>query len=462
MGSDWTYSQLGDLVSIKGGKRLPKGEALSEQPNDHPYIRVRDLTGGRIDAEGLLYVPDEVFEKISRYTVDQGDIIMTIVGTVGLVAENPRSLHKASLTENAAKLIVSEPEKLQSAYLRWYLSSTLGQNEVSINTVGSTQPKLPIYGIANIAIPLPPLPEQKAIAHILGTLDDKIELNRRMNATLEGMAQALFKSWFVDFDPVIDNAIEAGNPIPDELADRAEVRRQALANGTANREAAKPFPAAFAFTEEMGWIPEGWEVNQLGEITTEIRRGISPKYTDEQGVRVLNQRCIRDHKISYANARRNDTMKRKVDGRLLRAGDVLINSTGVGTLGRIAQIQSLEEPTAVDSHVTVARPDQSQYMPFTFGRMMTSLEPQIEAMGHGSTGQTELSRADLAVMPVIVPSKPTQKLAENLLSEWASKVAHSSIQSDALRKQRDALLPRLISGKLRVSGSEERIKEEVS
>ena len=85
-----------------------------------------------------------------------------------------------------------------------------------------------------------------------------------MNVTLEGMAQALFKSWFVDFDPVIDNALAAGNPIPAELADRAEVRRAALADGTANREAAKPFPAAFQQTEELGWIPEGWEVSTIG------------------------------------------------------------------------------------------------------------------------------------------------------------------------------------------------------
>ena len=109
-------------------------------------------------------------------------------------------------------------------------------------------------------VDIPPLSEQKAIAHILGSLDDKIELNRRMNTTLEGMAQALFKSWFVDFDPVIDNALAAGNPIPEELAERAEVRRKALADGTANRKAAKQFPAAFQLTEEMGWIPEGWGV----------------------------------------------------------------------------------------------------------------------------------------------------------------------------------------------------------
>ncbi len=135
---------------------------------------------------------------------------------------------------------------------------------------GSAQPSLNRNHIYLIPVKIPPLPEQKAIAHILGSLDDKIELNRRMNATLEGMAQALFKSWFVDFDPVIDNALAAGNPIPEELAERAEVRRKALADGTANREAAKQFPAAFQLTESMGWIPVGWESQALYDIANFI------------------------------------------------------------------------------------------------------------------------------------------------------------------------------------------------
>ena len=107
-----------------------------------------------------------------------------------------------------------------------------------------------------------------------------------MNVTLEGMAQALFKSWFVDFDPVIDNALAAGNPIPAELADRAEVRRAALADGTANREAAKPFPAAFQQTEELGWIPEGWEVAKPRadvEWTFSKAPEFGIEYTDDEG-----------------------------------------------------------------------------------------------------------------------------------------------------------------------------------
>ena len=138
---------------------------------------------------------------------------------------------------------------------------------------------------------LPPLPEQKAIAHILGTLDDKIELNRRMNATLEGMAQALFKSWFVDFDPVIDNALAAGNPIPDELAPRAEVRKKALANGTTQQgsvdhptlsDPKSLFPAAFQFTEELGWIPEGWEESSLETLAIPKRGKTEQKAISSQ------------------------------------------------------------------------------------------------------------------------------------------------------------------------------------
>jgi len=114
---------------------------------------------------------------------------------------------------------------------------------------------------------IPPLPEQRAIAHILGSLDDKIELNRRMNETLEAMAQALFKSWFIDFDPVIDNALAAGNVIPEELQPRAALRESlGDARKPLPEEIHDLFPSEFDFTKEMGWIPRGWNITQIGEM----------------------------------------------------------------------------------------------------------------------------------------------------------------------------------------------------
>ena len=159
--------------------------------------------------------------------------------------------------------------------------------------------------LSDYPISLPSPSERKWIGHILGTLDDKIELNRRMNATLEGMAQALFKSWFVDFDPVIDNALAAGNPIPDELAPRAEARKNALVNGTTHQgsidhttlsDPKSLFPElAFEFTDELAWIPEGWEAAPASKHLDALR-GFSYKGAElsDEGVPMHNLNSVRE------------------------------------------------------------------------------------------------------------------------------------------------------------------------
>ena len=302
---------------------------------------------------------------------------------------------------------------------------------------------------------VPELIEQKAIAHILGTLDDKIELNRQTNQTLEAMAQALFQSWFVDFDPVIDKALAAGNEIPEAFQAKAAAR-QALGDQrlALPEDVTALFPDAFVFTEEMGWVPEGWEVSNLDSITIELRRGISPKYIDTGGVRVINQKCIRDHFINFSLTRRHDPTKKNISDRELIVGDMLINSTGVGTLGRMAQVISLDEATVVDSHVTVVRSNNKVYKPYAFARMLFELEPKIEAMGEGSTGQTELSRSNLQKILIIIPSMQCQNAIEEVLFKTTQKIASNLNNNEVLTTIRDTLLPKLISGELRVADAE--------
>ena len=141
--------------------------------------------------------------------------------------------------------------------------------------------------LANIPLSVPSNSIQKAIAHILSTLDDKIELNRRMNETLESMAGALFKSWFVGFDPVIDNALAAGNPIPEPLQARAEARR-ALGKQTKPlpENIQKLFPDSFVFDEKMGWIPEGWEVGTFGDLAEHVKDNVTADELHEHGLYV--------------------------------------------------------------------------------------------------------------------------------------------------------------------------------
>jgi type I restriction enzyme S subunit len=199
--SDWKTYKLGELATIKGGKRLPKGVLLQSTPNSHPYIRIRDLGKTRIlELDSTYeYVDDLTQKSIARYIVEKGDILLSIVGTIGLVGIVGESLHLANQTENCVKLI--NLNKVDRLYLYYYLSSKIGQIEIQKGIVGAVQAKLPIKNIENIEISLPPLAEQKRIADILNAIDDKIELNRRINANLEQQAQALYKSWFVDFEP---------------------------------------------------------------------------------------------------------------------------------------------------------------------------------------------------------------------------------------------------------------------
>lgn len=141
-----------------------------------------------------------------------------------------------------------------------------------------------------------------------------------------------------------------------------------------------------------------WQTDQLGEVCSFLNRGISPVYLEDGGLCVLNQKCIRDHRVSYGPARRHDAQAKRVGKeRLVQVGDVLVNSTGTGTLGRVAQLrEDPPEPTTVDSHVTIVRPKVGKFCPDFFGYMLIVTEDAIKEAGEGCGGQTELARSVLA------------------------------------------------------------------
>ena len=145
-------------------------------------------------------------------------------------------------------------------------------------------------------------------------------------------------------------------------------------------------------------MKSGWKTESLGEVCSFLNRGISPRYLEKGGICVLNQKCIRNHRVSYEPSRRHDARAKKVGGeRLIQAGDVLVNSTGTGTLGRVAQIREAPpEPTTVDSHVTIVRPTPEKFYLEFFGYMLIVIEDAIKEAGEGCGGQTELARSVLA------------------------------------------------------------------
>ena len=213
MVSDWNEDILSNIAEVIDSRH--KTPVYSD--SGYPMVRVVDVNGGALNLESTKRVSDEVYEDFSRgRDPEVGDLVISRVGSYGVVSY-VNSDEKFCLGQNTAFII----PKINSRFLYYQLISPFVKWQIEQFVVGAVQKTISLKSIRQFQIKLPPEPEQKAIAHILGSLDDKIELNRQMNETLEAMAQALFKSWFVDFDPVIDNALAAGNAIPDELLERA-------------------------------------------------------------------------------------------------------------------------------------------------------------------------------------------------------------------------------------------------
>ncbi len=464
MKSSWKPIQLGDVVDIQTGFPFKSSEYTTED-DAIPLLRGDNVVQGTFRWEGVKYWPKSgLVEKHNKYWLAEHDVILAmdrpwIEAGLKTSQVSKRDL-PCLLVQRVARL--RSKKGLDQHYLRYLVSSYWFTEYVKQVQTGTAVPHISPKQIAAFDFLLPPEGEQNEIGSLLKSLDDKIQLNRQMNETLEAMAQALFKSWFVDFDPVIDNALAAGNEIPEPLQKRA-VARQALGDQRKPlpAEIQSLFPDSFVLINEMGWVPEGWQYLTLEDVTTELRRGISPKYAEDGGVRVVNQKCIRNHTVNYNLARRNDPVLRKVDGRELFIGDVLVNSTGVGTLGRMAQVLNLDEVTVVDSHVTLVRANPDRFRPYTFGKAMLNIEQIVEAMGEGSTGQTELSRTNLQALKILVPPVQLQDFLEKHLMDIGAKQVQLEKLSLSLIRLRDTLLPKLLSGELRIPDAEKQVAEAV-
>ena len=332
----------------------------------------------------------------------------------------------------------------------------------SYNT-GSAQPSLNRNHLYSIPINIPPLPEQKAIAHVLGSLDDKIELNRRMNETLEEMAQALFKSWFVDFDPVIDNALAAGNPIPEPLAQRAETRRQAIANGTANRKTAQDFPSSFRFTEELGWIPEGWGVKEANEAA-DISIGKTPPRKQQEWFSEISSGnivwvSIKD--MGSCGVFINDSSEyltsesvEKFNVKVIPKGSVILSFKL--TVGRVAIADTSLATNEAIAHFTDLKNGLTKEFIYSYLKQF-----DYNDLGSTSSIATAVNSKIIKAMPVLIPHIQVLAAFSQTCQKWFGLIRNQQYQSQTLAKLRDVLLPKLISGELRIPQAEKMVEEAI-
>jgi type I restriction enzyme S subunit len=435
MANDWQQIQLGKVCLKIGSGATPRGGKDAYRGGNTALIRSQNIYNDCFTREGLAYINDSQAYELRNVVVEKNDVLLNITGdSVARCCQVDPDVLPARVNQHVA-IIRTQPDVLDARFLRYVLVSPSMQDHLlALASAGATRNALTKAMIESLGIQAPPIKEQRAIAHILGTLDDKIELNRRANETLEAMARAMFKAWFVNFEPVrakLEGRWQQGQTLPSLPAHLYDL-----------------FPNRLV-ESELGEVPEGWDVSALGPVCSYLNRGISPKYIDHGGVAVLNQKCIRDFSIDFSKARRHDVAQKKIDGRTLELGDVLVNSTGVGTLGRVAQVRRLAETTIVDSHVTVVR-SGSRINPMYLSGFMSMKQPEIEAMGEGSTGQTELSRTKLGELKILLPTDEVLNHFAKHTKTVSESIAANQEDSETLAQLRDTLLRKLISGELRV------------
>ena len=289
-----------------------------------------------------------------------------------------------------------------------YLLMTLGFGNRS---GAAAVPGINRNALHQISVLWPPLSEQRRIAGVLSAYDELIEHNTRRIKILEEMAQSIYKEWFVNFRYPGHESV--------------------------------PF-----VNSPLGPIPEGWERCELASLTDLVSRGISPTYNESSDRLVINQKCIRNGRLDLSLARRHTS--KVADRKVLQVGDVLINSTGVGTLGRVTQFCEAHVGFTVDSHVTIVRPTRARLDIDFFGLALADMESEFAHMGAGSTGQTELARARISAVVLGLPPIGLQSEFGALVGPLRRLAVELAKMNATLRQTRDLLLPRLISGEVTV------------
>lgn len=402
-----------------------------------PVIRGSNLSqdvGTRLNDDGLVFLDDATAKSFRRSTVRPGDLIFTSWGTinqVGLI--DNRSRYQEYVISNKQMKLTPDIGQVNSLFLYYLFSSPRIQSKILSNGIGSSVPGFNLGQLRAMEIDIPCLPEQHLIASILGALDDKIELNRKMSATLEAIARALFKSWFVDFDPVRAKAEGRDLGLPAEIA--------AL------------FPDSFE-ESERGQVPSGWAIRSLLSICDLVERGITPKY--ELGSRrfIVNQKVNRGSTLDLGALKELSCGLAIPTNKLTREFDVLVNCLGEGTLGRVHLFRGTTA-YAVDQHMAICRPSVSHFGPLIYERLANP-EGQaiIEAGKTGTTGMTMLNISKLREFPVLWPGIALAETYGYAVASFWQRINLNDIMSRNLAAIRDSLLPKLISGEIRVTDAE--------
>jgi len=384
----WKWVKLGEIAEIIKGR---KPETLIENPKENslPYLT----------AEYFRYrIPSQFvnIEKEKNLPVcEKDDIILIWDGSqAGQVFTGLKGILASTMVK-----IIPNLDKVDKAYLYFFLTTKF--EYLNTQTTGSAIPHVNKNAFLNLPIILPPLPEQKAIAEVLSSIDDKIELLHRQNKTLEEMAMTLFRQWFIE-------------PTKDGL-------------------------------------PEGWEEVSLGDVFDYLEGpGIRNWQYSTKGIPFLNIRLIENEEINIKNA--NFISEEEAFGKykkfLLQEGDVVISTSG--TLGKYAIVRKYHLPLLLNTSIIRFRPKNKNYRIFMYLYLKSrEFKEYLESSADGSV-QANFGPTHLRMIKIVIPPNHILEKFENAVSPFYEKLNNNYSQIQTLEKLRDTLLPKLMSGEIRV------------
>lgn len=392
-----------------------------------PVVRGNNISDTRVFVDDFVFVSDKTADELRSCNVFAGDLVFPHRGSIGQVGIIPDDGTPRYMLSTSLMKLTCNAELVDPLFVFYFFRSAAGRHALleHSSTVGTPGIGQPLTSLRSIQVPIPPLPEQLAIAHILGTLDDKIELNRRMSETLEAMARALFKSWFVDFDPVRAKAEGRDLGLPKPLADR--------------------FPARLV-DSELGEIPEGWEVAPLtGAVevnpTRSLRNGVAAPYLD------MANMPTHGHSADDVVDREFGSGMRFVNGDTLVA-----RITPCLENGKTAFVDFLQDGKvgwgSTEYIVLRPKPPLPEEYAYCLARSAEFREFAIQSMT-GTSGRQRVPAESLAHFRVAVPPKPIAEAFGRAVKPRFARASAAVRESRTLAALRDALLPKLISGELR-------------
>jgi len=438
MANDWPQLELGPLCSKIGSGATPRGgEKVYLAKGDIALIRSQNVHNDGFKTDGLAYIAEEHADQLANVTVEPHDVLLNITGdSVARCCQVAPSVLPARVNQHVA-IIRPRPCELDPRFLRYFLVSPRMQLQMlGWAHAGATRNALTKGMIESFTVPQPPLNVQRRIADVLGTLDDKIELNRRMNRTLEKMASALFKSWFIDFDPVRAKADGRAPNLPAEIADL--------------------FPDSFE-DSDLGPIPKGWKAKPLPEAID-----INPKRTLAKGT--LAPFLEMSNMPTRGPSPDAWRLREMGSGMKFVNGDTLVaRITPCLENGKTAFVDFLADGEVGwgSTEYLVLRPlgDIPPVFAYLLARTGDFRSFAIQQMT-GSSGRQRVPADSLTKYSIVGPenNSPIFRAFGQFVSPLFRRISAAMRQSRNLARMRDTLLPKLLSGEIEVSEVEATIE----